>query len=51
VLSGRYEWFESDVLDPAGDGPMMPTHPKPAARHVEDSQAAAVPMEEATVAR
>ena len=25
LLSGRYEWFERDVLDPAGDGPMMPT--------------------------
>ena len=24
VLSGRYAWFEHDVLDPAGDGPMMP---------------------------
>src|SRR5688572_26093043 len=28
VLAGRYAWFEDDVLDPAGDGPMMP-HPKP----------------------
>src|SRR3712207_1835338 len=28
-LSGRYEWFEHDVLDPAGDGPMMPTHAQP----------------------
>jgi hypothetical protein len=27
VLSGRYTWFEEDVLDPAGDGPMMPAHP------------------------
>jgi hypothetical protein len=27
VLSGRYAWFEEDVLDPAGDGPMMPTRP------------------------
>src|SRR3712207_1761624 len=26
VLSGRYEWFEQDVLDPGGDGPMMPRH-------------------------
>src|SRR3954467_14137955 len=24
VLSGRYTWFEHDVLDPAGDGPMIP---------------------------
>jgi alkylation response protein AidB-like acyl-CoA dehydrogenase len=31
VLAGRYGWFEEDVLDPAGDGPMMPTHAPPAA--------------------
>jgi alkylation response protein AidB-like acyl-CoA dehydrogenase len=31
VLSGRYEWFEQDVLDPAGDGPMMPSHAPQAA--------------------
>src|SRR5215207_7536327 len=31
VLAGRYAWFEEDVLDPAGDGPMMPTHARPAA--------------------
>ncbi len=24
VLEGRYEFFESDVIDPAGDGPMIP---------------------------
>ncbi len=32
VLAGRYEWFEADVLDPAGDGPMIPpqAHEKPA---------------------
>jgi hypothetical protein len=49
VLSGRYEWFEQDVLDPAGDGPMMPTHAKPAAKQFEDSRAVAAPMVEATV--
>jgi hypothetical protein len=26
VLEGRYEWFEADVVDPAGDGPMIPEH-------------------------
>jgi alkylation response protein AidB-like acyl-CoA dehydrogenase len=26
LLAGRYEWFEADVLDPAGDGPMIPQH-------------------------
>jgi hypothetical protein len=51
VLAGRYTWFEDDVLDPAGDGPMMPTHPKPAPKRFEDSQAAAVPMQERTVAQ
>ena len=24
VLKGRYAWLEEGVLDPAGDGPMMP---------------------------
>ncbi len=24
LLEGRYDWHTSDVLDPAGDGPMMP---------------------------
>src|SRR5687768_15019502 len=31
VLSGRYGWFEQDVLDPAGDGPMMPRYAMPVA--------------------
>jgi alkylation response protein AidB-like acyl-CoA dehydrogenase len=30
VLEGRFEWFEHDVLDPAGSGPMIPTHERPA---------------------
>ena len=30
VLEGRYEFFEADVLDPAGDGPMIPRHTTPA---------------------
>jgi hypothetical protein len=47
VLSGRYEWFEQDVLDPAGDGPMVPAHAPPAADQVERSPATA----EATAAR
>jgi alkylation response protein AidB-like acyl-CoA dehydrogenase len=25
VLAGRYGWLEEGILDPAGDGPMMPT--------------------------
>ena len=24
VLEGRYAWLEEGILDPAGDGPMMP---------------------------
>jgi len=24
VLDGRYKWLEEGILDPAGDGPMMP---------------------------
>jgi alkylation response protein AidB-like acyl-CoA dehydrogenase len=26
ILEGRHEWFEADVIDPAGDGPMIPEH-------------------------
>jgi len=35
VLAGRYTWFEEDVLDPAGEGPMMPAHAAPAAEQFE----------------
>ncbi len=31
LLDGRYAFFEHDVLDPAGDGPMIPEHEPPAA--------------------
>jgi hypothetical protein len=52
VLSGRYGWFEQDVLDPAGDGPMMPSHATPAAKQfVEESAAVAAPKAEATAAQ
>jgi alkylation response protein AidB-like acyl-CoA dehydrogenase len=51
VLAGRYVWFEQDVLDPAGDGPMMPVQTKPAAQPFEESPAAAAPEAEATVTR
>jgi hypothetical protein len=47
VLSGRYEWFERDVLDPAGDGPMMPRHARPAAERFEDPSARSAPVPEA----
>src|SRR3712207_2475770 len=26
ILEGRHTWFEDDVLDPAGEGPMIPEH-------------------------
>src|SRR4051794_24423671 len=39
VLSGRYAWFEEDVLDPAGDGPMMPAHEPPATAQFDASPA------------
>ncbi|MEA2123352.1 MAG: hypothetical protein QOI80_134 [Solirubrobacteraceae bacterium] len=26
ILDGRHQWFEHDVLDPAGEGPMIPEH-------------------------
>ncbi|MGY1985720.1 acyl-CoA dehydrogenase family protein [Blastococcus sp. SYSU DS0669] len=39
VLSGRYAWFEEGVLDPAGEGPMMPTHAPPAAEQFRASPA------------
>jgi alkylation response protein AidB-like acyl-CoA dehydrogenase len=50
VLSGRYEWFEQDVLDPAGDGPMMPARTRPAVRQFEESPDVAAPEVEATAA-
>ncbi len=42
ILEGRYSFFEEDVLDPAGDGPMIPseTHEKPAAEKFEDGDVA-----------
>jgi alkylation response protein AidB-like acyl-CoA dehydrogenase len=49
VLAGRYAWFEEDVLDPAGEGPMMPAHAEPAVERTGEAQVAATPIEEATV--
>ncbi|WP_138731836.1 acyl-CoA dehydrogenase family protein [Modestobacter excelsi] len=51
VLASRYDWFEQDVLDPAGNGPMMPAPAPPAGPQVGDPVAAAAPREEATVAQ
>jgi alkylation response protein AidB-like acyl-CoA dehydrogenase len=36
VLEGRYAFFEHDVVDPAGDGPMIPEHEPPAAQKLEN---------------
>jgi alkylation response protein AidB-like acyl-CoA dehydrogenase len=47
VLEGRYTWFEEDVLDPAGDGPMMPNHERPAAKKFADSDEVAEPETDA----
>jgi hypothetical protein len=38
VLEGRYTWWESDVLDPSGDGPMMPHHEESAVRQFAKSE-------------
>jgi hypothetical protein len=52
VLSGRYGWFEQDVLDPAGEGPMMPRPAMAAAEPVvEESAAVAASKVEATAAQ
>ncbi|WP_448628637.1 acyl-CoA dehydrogenase family protein [Geodermatophilus sp. URMC 64] len=51
VLAGRYGWFEDDVLDPAGDGPMMPRQAVPAAeRFAEESSSVEAPTVGATAA-
>src|SRR3954447_12769373 len=43
VLEGRYTWFEHDVLDPAGEGPMIPAHDQPAVKQFDRSDAVAEP--------
>jgi alkylation response protein AidB-like acyl-CoA dehydrogenase len=50
VLAGRYQWFEEDVLDPAGAGPMMPAHAPPGGQ-VGESPAAGMPKAEARAAQ
>jgi alkylation response protein AidB-like acyl-CoA dehydrogenase len=39
ILEGRHTWFEADVLDPAGDGPMIPQHEPTAKERVAEQQA------------
>jgi len=44
VLGGEFTWFEEAVLDPAGDGPMIPAgaHDLPAKERIADVDAEAV---------
>jgi hypothetical protein len=42
VLKGRYEFFEHDVVDPAGDGPMIPEHQQTAAERLRAEPASSV---------
>ena len=37
VMDGRYAWFDGDVLDPAGEGPMLPEKPAPAREPAADA--------------
>ena len=43
VLDGRYAWFEEDVLDPAGDGPMLPELHEPAEERFAEAPDVAEP--------
>ncbi len=38
ILEGRYAFFEHDVVDPAGDGPMIPSHQTGLAAQVEGAR-------------
>jgi alkylation response protein AidB-like acyl-CoA dehydrogenase len=42
VLEGRYDFFEHDVVDPAGDGPMIPEHQQTAAEKLRAEPASSV---------
>jgi Acyl-CoA dehydrogenase, C-terminal domain len=46
VMAGRYEWFEADILDPAGSGPHIPQHEESAAKKFEKDPAVATPAVE-----
>jgi hypothetical protein len=39
VLDGRYKWVEEGVIDPSGDGPMIPQETKTAQRNAEVASA------------
>jgi alkylation response protein AidB-like acyl-CoA dehydrogenase len=38
VLDGRYTWFEEDIADPAGAGPMIPEHEPTAKEKLADEE-------------
>jgi hypothetical protein len=40
LLDGRFQWFEHDVLDPAGEGPMIPEHEPSAEERLEEAETA-----------
>ncbi len=42
LLQGRYKFFEHDVVDPAGAGPMIPEHEPTAAEKLETEPASTV---------
>jgi len=39
VLEGRYAWWEADLVDPAGEGPMIPDHEPSAKEKLADGGA------------
>jgi alkylation response protein AidB-like acyl-CoA dehydrogenase len=39
LLEGRYEFWEADIVDPVGSGPMIPDHEEPAAKKLADTDA------------
>jgi hypothetical protein len=39
VLEGRYAWWEKDIVDPAGEGPMIPEHEPSAKEKLADGGA------------
>jgi alkylation response protein AidB-like acyl-CoA dehydrogenase len=51
ALEGRYAFLEEGVADPAGEGPMIPVHEKPATKKFAESDAVAEPHVEAKAAQ
>jgi alkylation response protein AidB-like acyl-CoA dehydrogenase len=48
LLDGRYMWLEQGVVDPAGDGPMIPEHEESAAKKFEREPGVEAPKVGAT---